>query len=189
MSTAFNFAGNPHERSESEFGNVGRHVLVHKRDEEGSILIDNFTGQIIGGPEADRPEWAKTLVNALLFERTKYYVSRLGDRFTAQHRLPEMYAYEDLSWNALDETKLETGEEDPEVTLEADLDFRLEVLHGFGLVSDTSPDAREEDTITGVLAEAHIATDQMRTAEENAAYEASLKESFEAATKTGTSGD
>lgn len=152
-------------------GLTGKVALVHKADAEGMLQIDAFTGQVIPG-QHDRPEWADGLVMAQLAERHIFYASRLGEKYADEHKSPEVFAFEDLGWLALD---MNTGDE---LTLDADSEFRMEVM-GTVLGID-----RETGDIKGVLAETEIASDQLRSAAELAALEEAQQGRF-AATGTG----
>ncbi|WP_269929987.1 hypothetical protein [Aminobacter sp. HY435] len=152
-------------------GLTGKVAFVHKKDAEGMLQIDAFTGQVVPG-QHDRPEWADGLVLAQLAARHIFYASRLGEKYADAHKSPEVFAYEDLDWLGLD---METGDE---ITLEADSEFRMEVM---STVLDID---RETGDIKGVLAETEIASDHTRTAAELAALEEAQAARF-AATGTG----
>ncbi len=96
-------------------------VLVHKVNEEGALVLDAITGRITT-PLDERPEWSDGLAVAMFNERDQFYSSRLGDKYTAEHKHPEMIAYQDLTW-------LGAGENEGEaVEIEADADYRMEVV-------------------------------------------------------------
>lgn len=155
-------------------GETGNVVGVHKRDAEGLLMIDAFTGKVISGQQ-DAPEWAEGLVLAMLSERHIFYSSRLGaEGYTADHRAPEVLAYEDLEWMALSP---ETGDE---VVIQADDEFRMEVLAG-ALGVD-----RETGKVEGAITELLIARDDTRTGAEMQAFTDAQDQGAEAAQKTGT---
>lgn len=152
-------------------GLTGKVALVHKADAEGMLQIDAFTGQVIPG-QHDRPDWADGLVIAQLAERHIFYASRLGEKYADEHKSPEVFAFEDLGWLALD---MNTGDE---VALNADSEFRMEVM---ATVLEVD---RESGNIKGVLAETEVSSDNTRSAAELAALEEAQQGRF-AATGTG----
>lgn len=153
-------------------GLSGKVALVHKNGAEGVLQIDALTGQVVPG-QHDRPEWAEGLVMANYAARHIFYAARLGDQnYTAEMRNPEVFAFEDLDWLALN---MEDGEE---VEIAADDEHRMNVL-AVALGVD-----RETGNIKGVVAETEIASDQTRSAEELAALTSAQQERF-AATGTG----
>jgi hypothetical protein len=139
-------------------GLTGKVAHVHKKDAEGMLAIDAYTGQVIPGQE-DKPEWAEGLVLAQLAARHIFYASRLGAKYDDEHKSPEVYAYEDLDWLALD---METGDE---TEINADDEFRMEVMAGVLGID------RETGDIKGVLAETEVAMDYTRTDAEQQALE------------------
>ncbi len=170
------------EHQDTDFGTTGKTALVHKKDAEGSLTIDAFTGQVLVG-QHDRPEWAEGLTVAQLAERHQFYTTRLGSLYTEEHKQPEVYAFEDLGWigaNALEEPFVnpETGqEEDFELfVVDASEEHRMEVLATvLGISGDID---REEGTIDNVLASVDIAADNMRSPKELVALEESQKQGF-----------
>lgn len=150
-----------------------RTVLVHRKDEEGALIIDAHTGKITQ-PADEVPAWANGLAVALLAERHGFYTQRLGTGYTDAMKTPDLLAYEDLGW-------LATGEDGEAVEIEADDEHRREVLAEV-LGIDRSADAFD----TKSLGEVEIAMDRNRTPEEMAAFEHSQTAGF--AEKTGTEG-
>lgn len=155
-------------------GLTGKIAHVHKKDAEGMLAIDAFTGQVVPGQE-DRPDWADGLVLAQLGERTIWYASRLGPKYADEHKSPEVFAFEDLGWLALD---METGEE---TVLQADDEFRMEVMAQV-LGIDRSADATGR--VMNSLAEVEIANDRVREKAELDALDEAAAGRF-AATGTG----
>lgn len=149
-------------------GLTGKVAHVHKKDAEGMLAIDAYTGQVIPGQE-DKPEWADGLVLAQLSERHIFYAARLGKKYAEEHKNPEVYAFEDLGWLALD---METGDE---TVLDADDEFRMEVI---AAVLDID---RETGDIKGVLAETEVAQDFTRTLAEQQELEEAQAQRFAAA--------
>lgn len=174
-------------------GATGKQAMVHKKDAEGILLIDAVTGFVL--PEQhDRPEWSDGLSLAQFSERHAFYTSRLGnDLYSAEMRVPELYAYEDLSWLGVI-TDVDSEEAGNETVIEADYEHRAEVLASvLGIERDA--DKNEElgfNAVTGALAEIEISRDYHRTGEDMAAFTesqqaASLAE-WEKGLKTGTEG-
>lgn len=160
-------------------GLSGKVVHVHKKDAEGMLAIDGYTGQVIPG-QHDKPEWAQEagLVQAMLAERHIFYSARLGEQnYTDEMRNPEVMAFEDLGWLAL-HTDPAHGEDDDEYVIEASEEHRMDVL-----ASALGID-RESGEIKGVLAETEVASDQTRSAEELAQLQEAQAGRF-AATGTG----
>lgn len=153
-------------------GLSGKVTLVHKQGEEGALEIDSVSGLVIPG-QWNRPEWAASLVCASLAERHNFYTTRLGSDYADAHRWPEVFAYEDLSWSAVD---VDTGEA---VDIEASTEFRMEVLAGVvGMDLSTGE-------VSGASAEAEIAMDQWRSAEEIKALDETQNEGFKDGTAHG----
>lgn len=141
-----------------DFGLSGRTVMVHKENEEGALLIDAESGLVIPG-QAEKPDWAAHLACAQLQERHAFYTTRLGSWYTEAMQHPEVFAYEDLAWVAVDP---DTGNE---TEVEADAEHRMNVIAmaaGVDLETGDVKDAKQE---------VEIATDTYRTAEEIAALD------------------
>lgn len=146
---------------------TGKKALVHKKDAEGALEIDAFTGFVIAG-QHDRPEWADGLVTAQLVERHNYYLNRLGPKYAEEHKNPEVYAFEDLGWlGEYTDPSIESDER--AFSLDADDEFRMEV------VAQVLGIDRETGDIKGALAETEIASDQTRTDGEMADLAASTQ--------------
>jgi hypothetical protein len=147
-------------------------IAVHKKDEEGVLLIDKLTG-IIDQPINERPEWAAGLAVADLAERHGYYASRLGDHYAEAHKFPDYFAFEDLQWLTMDET----GEESK--TILADDEHRQTTLAAaLGMSRPDNLDDSVEFTQGRVLAEMEIVKDDTRTAAEMAELEQAKTEKF-----------
>lgn len=99
---------------------MSKQIIITKGGEEGSILIDHLDGRVLT-PADERPQWADGLAAAMLVERTGWYEKRLGAQLSAEQARPDIIAFEDLEWVAIDA-------EADEVHLEADADFRMETL-------------------------------------------------------------
>lgn len=153
-----------------ELGLSGRVAHVHKKDAEGMLMIDAFTGQVIPD-QHDRPEWADGLVLAQLAERHTFYTTRLGANYADAHKDPEVFAFEDLGWLGLN---MEDGEE---TVIAADNEFRMEVIANVLGID------RETGAIEGALAEAEVYADDTRSPAELAALEQAQATAF---SKTGT---
>lgn len=97
-------------------------IAVHKEGEEGAIHIDAKEGRVLTQVD-ERPEWANGLAAAMLAERVGWYERRLGAQLPEAVRSPELIAYQDLEWIGLDA-------EGDEVHLEADAEFRMNLLAG-----------------------------------------------------------
>lgn len=155
-----------------------RTIPVHKTDHEGVIHVNAYTG-IITTPNDERPEWADGLSTALIVERHGWYSSRLGQQYGDEHKHPAAFNFADLGWIGLDD-------EGEPVELDADVEFRMEVLAGVAGID------REEgilETGTGRfknLAEVEIAMDRERTGEEIAAMETAQDQGFQEVRKDGT---
>lgn len=153
--------------TEHNVGLTGHSIVVHKKDHEGVLLIDGFTGMVL--PEQhDRPEWAEGLFVAQLTERTLWYTARLGKEGFAASGLntPEALAFEDLGWLGTDTAVTDTDENDgTEMVLIADDEFRLEILAGL-LGANRSADGEHTGHITGTLIEVEVAKDDTRTTAE-----------------------
>lgn len=155
-----------------EMGLTGKVALVHKKDHEGMLQIDAFTGAVL--PEQhDRPEWADGLALAQLAERHTFYVNRLGPQYADEHKSPELYAFEDLGWLGVN---METQDE---ITIPADDEFRMDV------VAQVLGIDRETGDVKAALTETEIARDDTRTDAEMRDLLESQKEGFAA---TGTNG-
>lgn len=158
-------------------GLTGKTIAVHKKDAEGILLIDAFTGQVLPDSlqgEGGRPEWAtySGLVMAMLTERLLWHSSRLGGTMSPEQAQPEVLAFEDVTWLALN---TEDGEE---TVIEADDEFRMEILSAALGIN------RETGDITGtLLADIEVASDNTRSAAELAMLEEAQQERFQ---KTGT---
>lgn len=177
-------------------GLTGKVAYVHKKDSEGLLAIDAFTGQVIPSGTVlngqtyneDRPEWSdmeggQTLVMAMLAERTVYYAARLGADYAnnPEHKNPELFAFEDLAWLGLDS---ETGEE---ATLDADAEHRMEVIAAYSGI-DRSEDL-EDGHFGQTLAEVELSYDNTRTGEEMRNFTEAQDRGFAPAhQKTGTEG-
>lgn len=136
-------------------------VLVHKRDDEGTILIDYLTGSIVTEID-ERPDWAEGLTNALPRERETYYKTRLGEDYsgTDGFKHPTAIAFEDLGW-------LGVGGEGELVEIDADREFRQEVVKEFLAIDEETGDVAE-GSAWKTVAEAETALDTERTPEEAA---------------------
>ncbi|UIY29207.1 hypothetical protein LZK73_21985 [Neorhizobium galegae] len=97
-------------------------IAIHKAGHEGAFHITALEGQIVT-PFDERPDWAEGYAVALLGERTGWYEQRLGKQLPDSIRKPEMIDVRDLGWIALDH-------EGSEVEIEADGDYRMDVLAG-----------------------------------------------------------
>lgn len=163
-----------------DLGFSGQVIGVHMQDAEGILLIDAVSGQVL--PEDKQgdggsPAWAteRGLAMAMLHERTKFYIDRTGNPAPT----PEVLAFEDLSWLAIDP---ETSEE---TLLAADDEFRMDAIATYLGID------RETGDIKKALVEQTIAQDQTRTEGELAALtEAQHNASFDeyAKRQTGTNG-
>lgn len=181
------------------YGLSGKVAHVHKKDAEGLLAIDAVTGQVIPSGTVidgtayneDRPEWSQTdegqtLVLAQLAERHIFYASRLGADYASspEHKSPDIFAYEDLAWLALDS---ETGDE---ASIEADDEHRMEVIATYAGI-DRSADL-EDGHFGETLATMELALDNTRTGEEMKAFTEAQDRGFESAAeadqKTGTQG-
>lgn len=177
-------------------GLTGRVAYVHRKDHEGLLAIDAFTGRVI--PEsvinpdteqaynADRPAWAEDgtgLVVALLTERLSFYAERLGASFVDSPNFvrPEVLAFEDLGWIGLD---LETGEEK---LIEADAEHRMDVLVAVAAEMGIKVD-REEGTLdAGETAQTlELRSDMTRDNDCMKSFTEAQEKGFEADKQTAT---
>ncbi len=153
---------------------MAKQVLVHKLNEEGALTLDPLTGQITT-PLDERPEWSDGLAVALFAERDKFYSSRLGDEFKAEHRHPEMIAFEDLSW-------LAAGEDEGEaVEIEANGEYRMEVVAEIlGIDREGEMETLATTGLTGytTTAEVEIDTLQHMEQDEHGLYRKVAEEGF-----------
>lgn len=160
----------------SEMGLTGHEIPVHKAEHEGVLLIDGFTGQVIPN-QHDRPEWAEGLVIAQLTERHNWYTQRMGAEAYAASGLnaPEALAFEDLGWLGLETTATNNADEDgAEIVLEADDEFRMEILAGL-MGAD-----RDTGEIVGTHHEQYIAQDNTRTEAEMKDFREAQEQQFQA---------
>lgn len=132
-------------------------AIVHKEGEEGTLLIDRYTGRIVT-PLIERPDWAEGLHTALVRERDAFYQgngkqpgeagfvgNRLGKAYTDEMRNPAAYVFQDLGWLGQDA-------EQEECTIDADNDYRMEVIATvLGINREDF-----ETPITGTVAEIEI---------------------------------
>ncbi|KAB2661436.1 hypothetical protein F9K91_24880 [Brucella tritici] len=95
-------------------------VLIHKDGEEGGFHIDGQTGKVMTSAD-ERPLWAENYAVALLGERTGWFEQRLGQHLPDGIRKPQIMDVRELGWIAFDE-------EGDEVEVEADTDYRMDVL-------------------------------------------------------------
>ncbi|WP_266031253.1 hypothetical protein [Brucella intermedia] len=99
---------------------MSKHIAIVKEGHEGGLHIDAMTGQITTLPD-ERPDWADGYAVALLTERTGWYERRLGQQLAENIRKPDVMDVRDLGWVAFDA-------EGEEVEVEADTDYRMDVL-------------------------------------------------------------
>lgn len=156
---------------------------VHKRDDEGVLFINSLNG-LVTQPVDERPEWAEGLTAALLIERGKFYSDRLGPRYAKEHANPEVYAFEDLGWTAID------ADGEP-IELEADPEFRMSVVAevlGIDRTADLSAHAKGtgEDT-AGAHEQAAVLIDLHKeyTSEEMHALEQAQAAEFDTVAQPG----
>lgn len=167
---------------EAPLGFTGKLTPVHKKDCEGAIMIDSYTGQV-ATPADERPDWADGLALANLAERHKFYTDRLGPSYSDDHKAPDLFAYEDLEWLAVamedglndDGTERKAGDE---MIVAADAEHRQDVMATILGVD------REEGDMGAVLAEAEIASDNERTGVEMEDFRQAQSEGMAAATGT-----
>ncbi|MBK1871593.1 hypothetical protein [Taklimakanibacter albus] len=147
----------------------GKTLLIHKVGEEGTIEIDAMTGQLVT-PVDDRPEWADKLAAASLAERIGWYEQRVGKTKAAEHLTTDgPIAFQDLTWVGLDD-------EQTEVEIEADNDFRMQCL---GELLGIDLEAAEKDADFGkVLADVSVAHQPQRTDAELAEMSEADKQGF-----------
>lgn len=139
--------------------------MVHKRDQEGTLMVDRRTG-IIVTPIMERPEWAEGLAVALLAEHREWYLKRTGS-----YEAPALFDAADLGWLGMSD--------EGEVEIFADTDMRQERLAGLLHID------RETGDIAGALAEVEHAFDQERTEAEASAIEESQEQGFPAVREAG----
>lgn len=151
---------------------TGKTALVHKAGEEGAITIDAMTGHVLVGQQ-DKPEWAQGLLVALLAERFHFYSTRLGEDYAKEHERPAAYDMQDLGWVAFDE-------EQKEVEMEADPEYRSEVIRQVLIAKGIVKVVDGEDVYAEGLQGVVMATDRLRTAEEASALEKASTEGFQA---------
>lgn len=167
-------------------GFTGKLTPVHKKDAEGAIEIDTYTGQV-ATPADQRPTWADGLAMANLAERHKFYIDRIGNEaYTQDHAVPELLAYEDLEWLAvaMEDGLAEDGSErraGDEMILAADAEFRQDVLAAILGID------RDEGDIEGAQVSVEIAADTKRTEGQMADFRQAQEEGFEQATGTDKS--
>lgn len=154
-------------------GLSGKSIAVHKKDAEGVLMIDALSGVVILD---GAPEWATDLglSMAMHSERVLWYTKRIGS-LPDELAKPEVLAFEDLTWFALNPTD---GEE---TVIEADDEFRMEVLAQALDINRSIEDG--VDTIAGKGYEIHVASDNTRSEAELASLREAQEERFE---KTGT---
>lgn len=171
-------------------GLSGHSAIVHKDDEEGGCLIDAFSGQVLLN-QPDRPAWSNGMACAIFGERHKFYTDRLGEKlYDEYHRTPEAYNALDLSWVGIDE-------EGREVEIEADHEYRLQVVQEVLAKAGIAHYSEEADAfVAGPDArntyEVEVSLDRERTPEELSALEETQRSFFMPITaadqKTGTNG-
>lgn len=123
------------QKQPAGIGLSGQVALVAKTGEEGALMIDAITGQVIPD-QSERPEWSSNLVCALFTERHAFYKSRLGEVAANAMLHAESYNVADLAWVALDE-------EGEEIEVEADAEHRMEII------AEATGLDRDEGTIKG----------------------------------------
>jgi hypothetical protein len=171
-------------------GGSGLTALVHKQDAEGSITIDPITGHIITSAD-ERPEWAEELTVAQIGERHVFYTAALGDLYTEERQMPEVFAFEDLGWlgaRELPEGTTLDGMDHDLLHFDADHEFRQQqVATVHGLEAELDEHGDETGSIAGLSAiEVELREDNLRSPEEIAELE---KEQATGYSKTGTSGE
>ncbi len=175
-----NFSATGQQVTDFEVPLSGKVVPVHKQGEEGLLMIDAVSGWVIRGQE-DRPAWSDGLITAILGERHIFYANRLGSAYTEDHKMPEVLAFEDLPWMALN---METGEQ---LAYEADAEFRMDVVaEVLGINRSIEGDHDIKGNERTVVAE--ISYDNTRTGEQMAAFTEAQGKHFEDVSKTGTAG-
>lgn len=147
----------------------GKTLTIHKGGEEGTIQIDAMTGQVTT-PVDERPDWADQLAAAHLAERIGFYESRVGKLKAGEHLNKDTpIAFQDLTWVGLDD-------EQTEVEIEADGDFRMSII---GDLLGIDLEAAEHDADMGkVLADVSIAHQPQRTDAEIAEMSEADKQGF-----------
>lgn len=184
-------------------GTSGRQTAVHKQDCEGVLMIDPMSGNVLQ-LLADRPDWATELTVAQVAERDLYYGTRLGDLYTEELKVPEVLAFEDLSWlcvRPLEGDHSELIDADPNYDgfehfeLSADEAYRSHIVANvLGITEDLK--AQEADLIAGgegniegqqdvIDLSAELLASNFLTQEEIEAREASRKEGFEKIAQNG----
>ncbi len=156
----------PYLKYEDDKGHTYEVLMVHRKDAEGTLMLDRRTGAIVT-PIMDRPEWAEGLAVALLAEHREWYTKRTGSYVE-----PQLFDMADLGW---------VGMTEDEGTAEvfADAEVRQERLsHMLGV-------DRETGDIAGALADVEHSWDQERTEEQASAIEESQEQGFGEA-QTGT---
>lgn len=111
-----------------------KHIIIHKTNAEGLLLIDALDGSVITAPE-ERPDWAEGLAAAMLAERNGWYEKRLGKWLPDALRSPQSMNADDLTWIGVDH-------EGDEVEIEASTEYRTDILATL-LEIDTSADSFE----------------------------------------------
>lgn len=181
------------EAQDTTFGNTGHQTIVHRKDHEGSLLIDTFTGQVLGHDQhgdTGKPDWAEGLTVAMLTERHVFYRSRLGSLYDTELAQPEVLAFEDLEWVGArplvdadgaptarwnDETQ--QFDEAELFVIEPDHEFRSEIVATkLGIIGDID---LEEGTIANAIT-VEIANDVYRSQEELEALEAEQTAGYKA---------
>jgi hypothetical protein len=162
-----------------------RTILVHRKDQEGTLRINALSGVIQQEPN-ERPDWSDGLSTALIGERHEFYSARLGPAYTEAHKHPEILSFEDLGWLTVSE-----DEDGSTVIQDADVEFRMEVLGevtGMTRYDNLSLGINGEDHVDGkgtVLEEVELAYTAERSDDEVAAFEKSQE--YYKEHKTGTS--
>lgn len=174
------------QNSANTLGLTGHTALVHRKDHEGMLQIDAFTGQVL--PEQhERPEWAEGLIMAMLAERHTFYGSRLGPLYSEDMKSPEALAFEDLTWLGV-ETREDRDNAGDEITIEYDPEHRMEVMSSVvGIASREATDTADLDgLVEGAKVSVEMAYDNTRTGEEAKALIDATEEGFGEAQKAAT---
>jgi len=146
-------------------GEISEAAVVHKADEEGSLLIHRTAGHILT-PPMERPDWAEGLVSAVLEEHRVWWKARLG-----YYHARDLYSADDLTWTAVDED----GELAEVPASEEHRMEKLAVILGLD---------REDGTMREALADIEMSLDHYRDDGEAFEFEAARQSAFEDARKT-----
>lgn len=123
---------------------MDRVLFITKQGEEGILAIDEGTGGPLT-PLDDVPEWAANLASAMLAERMKFYINRLGIEAATPLLKAKSIDVGDLDWVTVEDDGLEHSRIADAEVRSANLSevLGISTSEAHGLVKATHDGARE----------------------------------------------